>query len=140
MQSHPVADPRGGATERAPTRPKIFSISCSFWENLTKLYVGAPPEGRRPSYGESWIHPSHQLIVIIALFILLSINVYSIPRIAVFSSRLNQSTLNQANCAYDTLHWHKIIRCAQAGHANCPTCKNNPKNTKRVKNTKSIIR
>ena len=23
--------------------PKIFSISCSFWENLAKLYVGALP-------------------------------------------------------------------------------------------------
>ena len=35
-----------------------FSISCSFWENLTKSYVGAPP--RRvgaPSYRESWIRP-----------------------------------------------------------------------------------
>ena len=30
---------------------KIFLISCSFWENLATLYVGAP------SYGESWIRP-----------------------------------------------------------------------------------
>ena len=39
-----VAD-LGGAP---PPRPKIFSIACSFSENLTKSYVGAPLEGRRP--------------------------------------------------------------------------------------------
>ena len=39
-----VAD-LGGA---APLRPKIFSISCSFSENLTKSYVGAPPRGSAP--------------------------------------------------------------------------------------------
>ena len=39
----PVADLGG-----APLRPKIFLISCSFSENLTKSYVGAPPGGRRP--------------------------------------------------------------------------------------------
>ena len=37
---HPVHMP--------PLRPKIFSISCSFWENLTKSYVGAPPRGSVP--------------------------------------------------------------------------------------------
>ena len=40
----------------APLRPKIFSISCSFSENLTKSYVGAPPQRvGAPSYRESWI-------------------------------------------------------------------------------------
>ena len=34
-----------------PLRPKIFSISCSFWERFAKSYVGAP------SYWESWIRP-----------------------------------------------------------------------------------
>ena len=31
-------------------RAQILSISCSFWENLAKLYVGAPPppKGWRP--------------------------------------------------------------------------------------------
>ena len=45
-----VADLVGGRTQRAPPppRPKIFLISCSFSENLTKSYVGAPPEGQRP--------------------------------------------------------------------------------------------
>ena len=33
---------RGGRTLRAPPWPKIFSVSCSFSENLTKSYVGAP--------------------------------------------------------------------------------------------------
>ena len=39
-----VADSRGVAP---PPRPKIFSILCSFSENLAKPYVG-PPEGWRP--------------------------------------------------------------------------------------------
>ena len=43
-----VAD-LGGRTRRAPPlRSKIFLISCSFFENLTKSYVGAPLEGWRP--------------------------------------------------------------------------------------------
>ena len=41
---------RGGAPGarpgRAPLRPKIFWFSCSFSENLTKSYVGAPPPPR----------------------------------------------------------------------------------------------
>ena len=28
---------------RPPLGAQILSISCSFWENLTKTYVGAPP-------------------------------------------------------------------------------------------------
>ena len=31
-----------GGTPGAPLRPKIFSISCSFSENLAKSYVSAP--------------------------------------------------------------------------------------------------
>ena len=44
---HAVAD-LGGRPGARPPRPKIFLISCSFSENLTKLYVGAPLEGQRP--------------------------------------------------------------------------------------------
>ena len=40
----------------------------------------------------------------------LSFNEYSIPHIVFFSFRLYQSTLNQANRGYNTLHWHKIVR------------------------------
>ena len=41
-----------------PPTAQFFSISCSFWENLAKLYVDAPHlEGWLPSYGESWIRP-----------------------------------------------------------------------------------
>ena len=43
-----VADLRGARGTRAP-RAQILSISCSFWENLAKSYVGAP------SSGKSWI-------------------------------------------------------------------------------------
>ena len=38
----------GGAPGARPLRPKIFSISCSFSQNLVKSYVGAPLEIWRP--------------------------------------------------------------------------------------------
>ena len=34
---------KGGRKGRAPPWAQILSISCSFWENLAKSYVGAPP-------------------------------------------------------------------------------------------------
>ena len=38
---------------RPPLGAQILSISCSFWENLAKSYVGAPPPGSwRPLLGE----------------------------------------------------------------------------------------
>ena len=37
---------------RPPPRVQILSISCSFWENLAKSYIGAPPESWRPHLGE----------------------------------------------------------------------------------------
>ena len=40
---------KGGARD-APVQ--IPSISCSFWENLAKSYVGAPPGSWRPLLGE----------------------------------------------------------------------------------------
>ena len=52
-----VADLGGGAPGAAPLRPKIFSNSCSFSQNLAKSYVGAPRRVGAPSYGESWIRP-----------------------------------------------------------------------------------
>ena len=42
---------------RLPLWPKIFSISCSFSENLAKSYNGAPVRVGVPSYGDSWIRP-----------------------------------------------------------------------------------
>ena len=36
----------------APPQVQILSISCSFWENLAKSYVGAPLESWRPLLGE----------------------------------------------------------------------------------------
>ena len=41
-----VADLRGAPPP--PLQTKIFSISCSFSENLAKSYVGAPLESWRP--------------------------------------------------------------------------------------------
>ena len=44
MRLFTVADPRGGRPWCVPPlQPKMFLISCSFWENLTKSYVTAPP-------------------------------------------------------------------------------------------------
>ena len=40
-----VADLRGSVPS---LRPKIFSISCSFLENLTQFYTGASPRGSAP--------------------------------------------------------------------------------------------
>ena len=36
------ANPRGRPSVNPSYGPKIFSISCSFVENLTKLYVSTP--------------------------------------------------------------------------------------------------
>ena len=49
----------GDAPLDPPLRSNIFLISCSFWENLSNLYVGTPPHARVgvPSYGKSWICP-----------------------------------------------------------------------------------
>ena len=53
----PLSSNNDGFRGDGPLRPKIFSISCSFSQNLAKSYVGTPPEGWRPSKGESWIRP-----------------------------------------------------------------------------------
>ena len=47
FSTSPVADLGGGApgARPLPLRPKIFSISCSFSQNLAKSYVGVPPPG-----------------------------------------------------------------------------------------------
>ena len=36
---------KGGARDARSPGAQILSISCSFWENLAKSYVGAPPPG-----------------------------------------------------------------------------------------------
>ena len=43
MISRAEANPRGRPQCEPLLRPKKFSISCSFVENLTKLYVSTPP-------------------------------------------------------------------------------------------------
>ena len=50
-----VADLRGAQGTRAPLGVQILSISCSFWENLAKLYFGAPRGVGAPFSGKSWI-------------------------------------------------------------------------------------
>ena len=45
-----VADLRGA--RGTPPGVQILSISCSFWENLAKSYVGAPPGSWRLLDGE----------------------------------------------------------------------------------------
>ena len=39
----PVAELGGGHKGRTLPGAQLLSISCSFWENLAKSYVGAPP-------------------------------------------------------------------------------------------------
>ena len=55
----PSGGSKGGREGRTPPPlcVQILSISCSFWENLAKLRVHAPPlEGSRPPpLGKSWI-------------------------------------------------------------------------------------
>ena len=51
---------KGGARDARPPGVKILSISCSFWENLVKLYVGAPRGVGAPSSGKSWIRHCKQ--------------------------------------------------------------------------------
>ena len=48
----PVADLHSKILDTPPLGVQILSISCSFWENLAKSYVGAPPESWRPLLGE----------------------------------------------------------------------------------------
>ena len=45
-----VADLGGAQGTRDPLGTQILSISCSFLENLAKLYVGAPPGELAPPW------------------------------------------------------------------------------------------
>ena len=58
-----VADLRGARGTPPPGGAQILSISCSFWENMAKSYVGAPPRGvGAPSSGKSWIRHCNEWI------------------------------------------------------------------------------
>ena len=57
---HTSGGSKGGRRGRAPPPGvQILSISCSFWENLTKSYVGAPLGSWRPLLGEILDPPLH---------------------------------------------------------------------------------
>ena len=45
------AGSKGDARDACPPGAQILSISCSFWENLAKTYVGAPGELAPPPRG-----------------------------------------------------------------------------------------
>ena len=47
-RDHFITEFGGGSGRGAPLRSKMFSISCSFRENLAKSYVGTPPDGWHP--------------------------------------------------------------------------------------------
>ena len=53
-----VADLGGWPGARPPLQPKIFSISCSFSQNLAKSYVGAPGELAPPPMGNPGSAPA----------------------------------------------------------------------------------
>ena len=47
--THNSGRSKGGHEGRtSPLGAQILSISCSFWENLAKSYVGAPPRELAP--------------------------------------------------------------------------------------------
>ena len=46
---------KGGMRDAHLPGVKVLSISCSFWANLTKSYVGAPWRVGAPTSGKSWI-------------------------------------------------------------------------------------
>ena len=56
-----MADPGGGMRDVHPLGVQILSISCSFWENFAKSYIGTPLEGWCPHLGEILdpLLPSH---------------------------------------------------------------------------------
>ena len=60
-----VADLTSGAMDARLPGVQILSISCSFWENLAKSYVGAPPssESWRPHLGEILDPPLNRLVL-----------------------------------------------------------------------------
>ena len=62
----PVADLHSKILDaRPPLGVQILSISCSFWENLAKSYVGAPPlESWRPLLGEILDPPLPTLVCV----------------------------------------------------------------------------
>ena len=74
--AYTVADLRGGVRDaRPPLCVQILSISCSFWENLAKLRVHAPPlEGSRPPLGEI-LDPSLVYMCKLPLIILNIVNI-----------------------------------------------------------------
>ena len=43
-----IGESGGGAPPSRPSGVQILSISCSFWENFAKSYLGAPPGGLAP--------------------------------------------------------------------------------------------
>ena len=52
QRTRAVADLHSKILDAPPPGVQILSISCSFWENLAKSYVGAPLESWRPLLGE----------------------------------------------------------------------------------------
>ena len=53
---------------RPPLGVQILSISCSFWENLAKSYVGAPPGELAPPLGEILDPPLVSIVFIQVLY------------------------------------------------------------------------
>ena len=51
-----------------PQEVQILSISCSFWENLAKSYVGAPLESWRPHLGKILDPPLKMVIKILMAY------------------------------------------------------------------------
>ena len=70
-QTEAVADLRGGGRGTCPPVQNL-SISCSFWGNLPKLYVGAPLESWCPTSGKSWIRVLDYAVNVVKFMLYLS--------------------------------------------------------------------
>ena len=78
LENHRLATPPGGLAPppmgnpgSAPAGVQILSISCSFWENLKKSYVGAPWRVGTPISGKSWIR--HWISLVMSTYYLANV-------------------------------------------------------------------
>ena len=85
----------------APPPPgvQILSISCSFWENLAKSYVGAPWRVGAPSSGKSWIRHCLLLKALHRAIFPLIFNFFQSPGHVLLASRLRLCIAKLQNLA-----------------------------------------
>ena len=91
---------------RPPPTAQNFLNFMQFSQNLVKSYVGAPPEGWRPSYGESWIRSCPDALKTKKIEHLISgIFIFKSSKRKLFVSVLNVG--NEVRCT-SVLKWCKV--------------------------------